>query len=228
MDRQDHPVLVPPIGQGRRGVRARGRVDSGEATGLRSSAARRRAERCHQAAEGLYGHHASVQHVQLRRRRRGHPVQCRQCAVALSACGLHLPGRSKPGRRQGRPRRARRRRARGSGARRIQYQRCGAAEIAGRQVRGSRRQLQHRHPRIRQARGDAAEHGWFRGRLLQSGLNRLVAGLEEDRGLQDQARVPPLRALRGVLSRGPAPAEAQHAPVRQARRRSRRRTPRHL
>ncbi len=112
--------------------------------------------------------------------------------------------------------------------RRIQYQRCGAAEIAGRQVRGSRRQLQHRHPRTRQARGDAAEHGWFRGRLLQSGLNRLVAGLEEDRRLQDQARVPPLRALRRVLTGGPAPAEALHAAVREAGRRSRRRTSRHL
>ena len=144
-----------------------------------------------------------------------------RCRLADYTC----PDDRNRARRQGRPRRARRRRARGSGARRIQYQRCGAAEIAGRQVRGSRRQLQRRHPRIRQARGDAAEHGWFRGRLLQSGLNRLVAGLEEDRGLQDQARVPPLRALRGVVSGGPAPAEAQHAPVRQARRRSRRRTP---
>ena len=109
----------------------------------------------------------------------------RQCAVALSACGLHLPGRSKPGRRQRRPWRARRRRARWSGA---SPSSISTAAEPKKSPDGKLEALVNNYnigdPRVRQARGDAAQHRWLRGRLLRSGLDRLVAGLEEDRGLQ--------------------------------------------
>ena len=72
-------------------------------------------------------------------------------------------------------------------------------------------------------RGHAPQHRRLRRRLLRSRLDRLVAGLEEDRRLQGEARLSPLRALRPVVARRSAAAEALDAAVRQAGRRARRR-----
>ena len=83
-----------------------------------------------------------------------------------------------------------------------------------------RQQLQRRDPRGRQARGHAAQHGRIRRRLLRSRLAGLVARLDEDCRLQGDARLPPLRPLRRVLARGPAPAEALDDAVREAGRRA--------
>ncbi len=108
-------------------------------------------------------------------------------------------------------------------ARRNRRQRRRAEEVARRQARGARQQLQRGDPRDREDGNHAAQHRRLGRRLLRSQLDRLVAGLEEDRRLQGQAGLSPLRALRPVVARRSAAAEALDAPVRQARRRPRRR-----
>ena len=92
----------------------------------------------------------------------------------------------------------------------------GAKKIAGRQVGSAGPQLQRRGPLDWREDRHAAQHRRLRRQLLRPGVDRVVAGLDQDRGLPRQARSPAPGPLRGVVSGRPAAAEARDVSLHQA------------
>ena len=198
-----------------------------EARAVRSREAGRGADGGDQAREALHRDHAAVHDVHLRRRRAGDRV--RRSTPSAWRCSARattrLPNARPPGGRGGGGGRG----GRGGGG-------LGGPVRAEFDVNGVEPKkspdgklealVNNYNVAIREPGKPAAhapQHRRLRRRLLRPRLDRLVAGLEEARRLSRQAGLPPLRALRRVVARGSAAAEALDAAVREARRRARRR-----
>ena len=203
--------------QGRPRVHRRRRRDAAEAAGVRSREA---------GGVALEGHRqdstrrrAAVQHASRSRIRAAIDVHASnidgspyRCTLADYVCKKRMSGS-------------------GVARRRARAGRAHAATDGPRispdgKLGGADQQLQRRHSRgRRQARaGHASEHRRHReGNYYDVLVDRLVARLEEDRGLPRQARLSAPSALRRILARGSAAAEVLVAHLRQARRRARRR-----
>ncbi len=200
------------------------RDDAGETAGVRSRKDGGGADQRAHAGETVHRRHAAVHDLQLRRRRARDRDHRQPTRLAVHARGLHAAGPTRP--------------ADVAGA-------AAAADAAaglGGPVRaefdvngvepkkspdGKLEALVNNYnvairetgkPAVTLLSIDGSEGGYY-----DPELDRLVARLEEDRRLQGQARLPTLRALRPVVARGSAAAEALDAAVRQARRRPRRR-----
>ena len=91
----------------------------------------------------------------------------------------------------------------------VRHQRRRAAQVAGRQARSDViNNYNVASPRDGAESAHAADHRRLRRRLLRPAIARLVAGLEAPRGLPRQARLPARGALRRIVARRSAPAEA--------------------